>query len=176
MSKNYSQNPNAVIGESAQEKYEKKMAKYLANKARKEQKKKWAELATFKETVNPTSDWREVEKQLARKARRFYENQEDFIHFPVEYNGKLTMLSAVRWGSDAKHDKVTSVNIDGSNERNALDELWDKVLDRELDYYCINLLVSGKKHDPRYIKADTPEEAFEIACKKNNVKLVFNAA
>lgn len=51
-------------------------------------------------------------------------------------------------------------------------------MDRELDIFCINLLRSGKdkNYKPRYIKADTPEEAFEIACKENNVKMVFNAA
>jgi hypothetical protein len=178
MSKNYISSPDAATGKTTakQEKYEKKMAKYLANKAREEHKQRWQEMATFKQNVNPTSDWRELEKELARKARRFYENHETFIHFPITYNGKLTMLSAVSWSRDAKNYQTTSVTIGGSDERNALDELWDKVLDIELDYYCINLVCSGKKLKPRYIKADTVQEAFEIACKENNVKIVFNAA
>ena len=178
MSKNYISSPDAATGKTTakQEKYEKKMAKYLANKAREEHKQRWQEMATFKQNVNPTSDWRELEKELARKARSFYENHETFIHFPITYKGELNLISAVSWGRDKNHHEVTAITVNGSNERNEHDELWDIVLDKELDIYCINLLSSGKKHNPRCIKADTPEEAFRKACIKNNVKLAFYAA
>lgn len=178
--------PDAATGSTTakQERYEKKMAKYAANKARREQKenekmmnRKQNESPTFelKETVDFHS-LKEVEKVLVKKARYFYDNQQTFIHFPITYKGELNLISAVSWGRDKNHHEVTAITFNGSNERNELDELWDIVLDKELDIYCINLLSSGKKHNPRCIKADTPEEAFEIACKENNVKLAFYAA
>ena len=125
-----------------------------------------------------SSELKEIEKVLVEKARYFFANQQDFIHFPITYKGELNLISAVSWGRNANDYKVSSITVNGSNERNELDELWDRVLDRELDVFCINLLRSGKdkNYKPRYIKADTPEEAFEIACKENNVKMVFNAA
>jgi hypothetical protein len=184
--------PDAATGTTTakQEKYEKKMAKYLANKARKEQKKNEKMLAgdttanpeIINKIVNPQkyespiSELKEIEKLLVKKARYFYDNRLTFIHFPITYKGELNMVSAVSWGRNAKHHEVTAITVNGSNERNELDELWDRVLDRELDIFCIKLLRSGKKHNPRFIKADTPTEAFEIACKENNVKMEFNVA
>ena len=169
----FKKSPDAATGitTAKQERYEKKMAKYAANKARKEQK-----AANRKQNESPTSELKEIEKVLVKKARYFYDNHLTFIHFPIIYKGELNMLSAVSWGRDKNHHEVSAITVNGSNERNELDELWDIVLDKELDIYCINLLSSGKKHNPRCIKADTPEEAFRKACIKNNVKLVFNAA
>ena len=170
--------PDAVISKIAkQEKYEKKMAKYAANKARKEQKER-EKVANRQKNESPTSELKEIEKVLVKKARYFYENRLNFIHFPITYKGELNLISAVCWGRNSNNYQTTSLTIGGSNERNELDELWDRVLDRELDVFCINLIRSGKdkNYKPRYIKADTPQEAFEIACKENNVKLVFNAA
>ena len=168
--------PNAATGTTAkQEKYEKKMAKYAANKARKEQKER-EKAANRQKNESPTSELKEIEKVLVKKARYFYDNRLNFIHFPITYKGVLNLISAVSWGRDKNHHEVSAITVNGSNERNELDELWDIVLDKELDIYCINLLSSGKKHNPRCIKADTPEEAFRKACIKNNVKLVFNAA
>ena len=178
--------PDAATGTTTakQEKYEKKMAKYLNNKARKEQKenekmmnRKQNESPTFelKETVDFHS-LKEVEKVLVKKARYFYDNQQTFIHFPITYKGELNLLTAVCWGRDANNHEVRTITVNGSNERNELDKLWDRVMDKALDIYCLNLLRSGKKHKPRYIKADTVQEAFEIACKENNVKIVFNVA
>ena len=170
--------PNAATGTTAkQEKYEKKMAKYAANKSRKEQKEK-EKAANHQKNESPTSELEEIKKVLIKKARYFYDNRLNFIHFPITYKGELNLISAVSWGRNANDYKVSSITVNGSNERNELDELWDRVLDRELDVFCINLLRSGKdkNYKPRYIKADTPEEAFEIACKENNVKMVFNAA
>ena len=165
--------PDAATGTTTakQERYEKKMAKYAANKARKEQK-----AANRKQNESPTSELKEIEKVLVKKARYFYDNHLTFIHFPIIYKGELNMLSAVSWGRDAKNYQTTSITCNGSNKRNELDELWERVLDRELDIFCIKLVCSGKKLKPRYIKADTPTEAFDIACKENNVKLVFNVA
>ena len=175
MRENDFSSPVAATGKTAkQEKYEKKMAKYAANKARKEQKEN-EKMANRKQNERPTSELKEIEKVLVKKARCFFDNQQTFIHFPITYKGELNLLTAVRWGRDANQHEITSITI-GSNERNELDELWDRVLDRELDVFCIKLLSSGKKDKSRYIKADTPTEAFEIACNENNVKLVFNAA
>lgn len=175
--------PDAATGTTTakQEKYEKKMAKYAANKARKEQKeneKMNEKMKNSKQNESATSELEEIKKVLLKKARYFYDNQQTFIHFPITYKGELNLLTAVRWGRDANNCQDTTITVNGSNERNELDELWDRVLDRELDVFCINLLRSGKdkNYKPRYIKADTPEEAFEIACKENNVKMVFNAA
>lgn len=184
--------PDAATGAltAKQERYEKKMAKYLANKARKEQMEN-VKMLVGDTTVNPEiinkivnpqkyespiNELKEIEKLLVKKARYFYDNRLSFIHFPITYKGELNMISAVGWGRNAKHHEVTAITFNGRNERNELDELWDRVLDRELDIYCIKLVRSGKKHNPRYIKADTPIEAFEIACKKNNVKIEFNVA
>ena len=169
--------PDAATGTTTakQEKYEKKMAKYLANKARREQKAN-EKMTNRKQNESPTSELKEIEKVLAKKARYFYDNRQTFIHFPITYKGELNMITAVSWSRGENHHEVTAITVNGSNERNEIDELWDRVLDKALDIYCINLLCSGKKHKPRYIKADTPEEAFEIACKENNVKIVFNAA
>ena len=168
--------PDAATGKTAkQEKYEKKMAKYLTNKARKEQKAN-EKMTNRKQNESPTSELKEIEKVLVKKARYFYDNHLTFIHFPITYKGELNMIAAVSWGRDAKNYQVTSITCDGTNERNELDELWERVLDKELDVFCIKLVCSGKKLKPRYIKADTPTEAFEIACKENNVKLAFYAA
>ena len=186
MSKNYISSPDAATGKTTakQEKYEKKMAKYLANKARKEQKekekmtKREQELLAYldgEHVESLSSELKEIEKVLVEKARYFFATQQDFIHFPITYKGELNLISAVSWGRDKNHHEVTAITVNGSNERNELDELWDIVLDKELDIYCINLLSSGKKHNPRCIKADTPEEAFRKACIKNNVKLAFYA-
>ena len=185
--------PDATGKTAKQEKYEKKMAKYAANKARKEQKENnernlmlAGETATMQERYDkivnpqkyesPISELKEIEKVLVKKARYFYDNHLTFIHFPITYKGELNMIAAVSWGRNAKNYQVTSITCDGTNERNELDELWERVLDKELDVFCIKLVCSGKKLKPRYIKADTPTEAFEIACKENNVKLAFYAA
>ena len=185
--------PDATGKTAKQEKYEKKMAKYAANKARKEQKENnernlmlAGETATMQERYDkivnpqkyesPISELKEIEKLLVKKARYFYDNHLTFIHFPITYKGELNMIAAVSWGRNAKNYQVTSITCDGTNERNELDELWERVLDKELDVFCIKLVCSGKKLKPRYIKADTPTEAFEIACKENNVKLAFYAA
>lgn len=190
--------PDATGKTAKQEKYEKKMAKYAANKARKEQQQKKkkkknernlmlvGETATMLERYDkivnpqkyesPISELKEIEKVLVKKARYFYDNHLTFIHFPITYKGELNMIAAVSWGRNAKNYQVTSITCDGTNERNELDELWERVLDKELDVFCIKLVCSGKKLKPRYIKADTPTEAFEIACKENNVKLAFYAA
>ena len=185
--------PDATGKTAKQEKYEKKMAKYAANKARKEQKENnernlmlAGETATMQERYDkivnpqkyesPISELKEIETVLVKKARYFYDNHLTFIHFPITYKGELNMIAAVSWGRNAKNYQVTSITCDGTNERNELDELWERVLDKELDVFCIKLVCSGKKLKPRYIKADTPTEAFEIACKENNVKLAFYAA
>ena len=186
------QNPDAATGTTTakQERYEKKMAKYRANKARREQMKNektlTGETTAMAERINksvnpqkyvsPIPELKEIEKLLVNKARYFFDNDLTFIHFPITYKGELNMITVVRWGRNAKHHEITCITVNGKNERTELDELWDRVIDRELDIFCIKLLHSGKKSNPRHIKADTPTEAFDIACKENNVKLLFNVA
>lgn len=170
--------PDAATGTTTakQEKYEKKMAKYRANRARKEQMEN-ERMANRQKNERPISEWREIEVLLIQKARSFYENGETFTHFPVTYNGKLNMISAVHWGRNAEDWQTTAITVDGTNERTKLDALWDRVLDIELDNYIVSSLMSGRRvRQPRRIIANTPQEAFEIACKENNVKLVYNAA
>ena len=136
------QTPDAATGKTAkQEKYEKKMAKYAANKARKEQKAN-EKMTNRKQNESPTSELKEIEKVLVKKARYFYDNRLNFIHFPITYKGELNLISAVSWGRNANDYKVSSITVNGSNERNELDELWDRVLDRELDNFCIKLYLN----------------------------------
>ena len=159
-----------------QEKYEKKMAKYAANKLRKEQKEN-ERMANRQKNERPISEWRQIEVLLIQKARSFYENGETFTHFPITYNGKLNMISAVHWGRNAEDWQTTAITVDGTNERSKLDALWDRVLDIEMDNYIVSSLTSGRRvRRPRRIIANTPQEAFEIACKENNVKLVYGGA
>jgi hypothetical protein len=121
-----------------------------------------------------TNELKEIEKILVKKAKDYFENYKTFIHFPIEYKGKLNMISAITWGWDDRNYQTQSITIDGSNERHELDELWDRVLDRELDNFIIKILTKGRRLRKRYIKANSPIEAFEKACKDNNVMLLFN--
>ena len=170
--------PDAATGTTTakQERYEKKMAKYRANKARKEQMEN-ERMANLQKNERPISEWRQIKVLLTQKARSFYENRETFTHFPVSYKGKTTMVSAVCWGRNAEELITQALTIDGTNERTEIDALWNRVMDIELDNYIVSSLMSGKKVKwARPIIANTPQEAFEIACKENNVKIAFMAA
>jgi hypothetical protein len=90
------------------------------------------------------------------------------------YNGNLNVITAVSWGNNKDKTTITAITTDGTNERNEIDELWDKVLDRELDHISIKRLMSGeKKLNQRYIQANSPYEAIYKACKENNVKIFY---
>ena len=111
-----------------------------------------------------------VERVMTVIARNFYDERKSFIHYPLVYNGNLNIITAVNWGNNIDETTITAITVDGTNERNEIDELWDRVLDRELDHICNKRLMSGeKKLNQRYIKANSVKEAFYKGCKENNV-------
>ena len=84
------------------------------------------------------------------------------------------MLSAVTWGVDDNNYYTQAITIDGSDKKNELDMLWDRVLGREMDNFIIKILTKGRRLRKRYIKANSPFEAFKKGCKENNVEVLLN--
>ena len=121
-----------------------------------------------------TNELKEIEKILTKKAKDYFENYKTFIHLPIMYNGKMNMLSAVTWGVDDNNYYTQAITIDGSDKKNELDMLWDRVLGREMDNFIIKILTKGRRLRKRYIKANSPFEAFKKGCKENNVEVLLN--
>ena len=166
--------PDAATGKTtAQEKYEKKMAKYLANKARKEQMAKTSSSQTTAKLIDQTieiSDLKEAASILRKFAKKHYEERKTFTFIPIKYKGVCNLVMAINFGTSQSDLTTQTITIDGTNERNELDVLWDKIIDSELDNYCINLCMRGKSlPKQKYIKANTFDEAFAIAIEENKI-------
>ena len=166
--------PDAATGKTtAQEKYEKKMAKYLANKARKEQMAKTSSSQTTAKLIDQTieiSDLKEAASILRKFAKKHYEERKPFTFIPIKYKGVCNLVMAINFGTSQRDFTTQTMTIDGTNKRNELDILWDKIIDSELDNYCINLCMRGKSLPKQnYIKANTINEAFAIAIEENRI-------
>ena len=134
-----------------QEKYEKKMAKYQANRVRKAQLEK---IKQEKEQLSkgnnsyrylcPTLLEGDTEAKITKIANDFFEKRMSLVSVPVEYNGEMVLLVCANYGTN-------TVNVGfecfcfGLDFYNEIAQLWNKCFQKANKEYMTKL-VNGAKN------------------------------
>lgn len=133
-----------------QEKYDKKMAKYLANRARKVQKE------NEKRANRPGST--PMKARLMKAARDYFKSGKCFNIIEVSENGKDYALGVMTWGPNAICSSAQTIYL-GVDDNSEIENIWEKCVETAFDEHMMKQINKGYIHI-NYIIANNPEEAW----------------
>lgn len=133
-----------------QEKYDKKMAKYLANRARKVQKEN--EKRANRPGSTPMKD------RLMKAARDYFKSGKCFNIIEVSENGKDCALGVMTWGPNAICSSAQTIYL-GVDDNSEIENIWEKCVETAFDEHMMKQINQGYIHI-NYIIANNPEEAW----------------
>ena len=120
-----------------QEKYDKKMAKYLANRASKVQKE------NEKRANRPGST--PMKARLMKAARDYFKSGKCFDIIEVSENGKDCALGVMTWGPNAICSSAQTIYL-GVDDNSEIENIWEKCVETAFDEHVMKQIKKGHIH------------------------------
>lgn len=133
-----------------QEKYEKKMAKYSANRARKAQLENEKRLKAQQSKENhsycyncPTLLEGDIEEKMTKIANDFFEKRMSLVYAPVIYNGEMVLLVCANYGTNSANIGFECFCF-GLDFYNEIAQLWNSCFQKANIEYMRKLYDNAK--------------------------------